>query len=106
MSKSSSVSDINGLSVWGQIEWFEIGEGVDMEDVAELKSPTDVDIYKYAIQWSDAVIKGSENLNTELEDYIKELNVPVLEYQPEDSYIEEYNKFYDSLLSEVVTEEK
>jgi len=32
MSKSSSVSDINGLSVWGQIEWFEIGEGVDMED--------------------------------------------------------------------------
>ena len=81
-------------------------EGVNMEDVAELKSPTDIDIYKYAIKWSDAVIKGSEKLNPELEEYINGLDIPVLEHQSEDSYIEEYNNFYDSLLSDGVTEEE
>ncbi len=81
-------------------------EGVDMEDVSELKSPTDIEIYKYAIKWSDAVIKGSEKLNPELDEYINGLDIPILEYQSEDSYIEEYNNFYDSLLSDGVTEEE
>ena len=77
-----------------------------MEDVSELKSPTDIEIYKYAIKWSDAVIKGSEKLNPELDEYINGLDIPILEYQSEDSYIEEYNNFYDSLLSDGVTEEE
>lgn len=80
-------------------------EGVDMEDVAELKSPTDIEMYKYAIKWSDAVIKGSETLSPELEEYINSLDIPVLEHQAEDSYIEEYNNFYDSVLSETETAE-
>tara|TARA_B100000795_G_C22804631_1_gene444032 strand:- start:4881 stop:5702 length:822 start_codon:yes stop_codon:yes gene_type:complete len=80
-------------------------EGVDMEDIAELKAPTDIEMYKYAVKWSDAVIKGSENLSPELDEYINGLDIPVLEHQAEDSFIEECNNFYDSVLSETVIAE-
>jgi len=75
-------------------------DGVDVEDVADLKSPTAVEVYKYAAKWSDGVIIGSDNLNPELEEFVKGLGKPILEYKGEDSYIEEYNNFYDLVLSD------
>ncbi len=75
-------------------------DGVDTEDVADLKNPTANEIYKHAVKWSDGVIVGSENIDPDLDQYIKVSEKPILEFQNEDSYIEEYNNFYDSVLSD------
>jgi len=75
-------------------------DGIDVEDITDLNGPTALEIYKYAAKWSDGIIKGSEKLDPELEKYINSLDKPILEHQNEDSYIEEYNNFYDSVLSD------
>jgi len=49
---------------------------------------------KIAIENADAVIKGTENLNDELKSYIDGLKIPVLEYQPIESFTEAYSNFY------------
>ncbi|MCK4561565.1 MAG: glycogen/starch synthase [Flavobacteriaceae bacterium] len=49
---------------------------------------------KIAIENADAVIKGSENLNDELNSLIDNLKVPVLDYQPLESFTEAYSDFY------------
>ena len=81
-------------------------DGVDVEDVADLATPTATEIYKYAAKWADGIIIGSENLDPELEEYVKGLDKPLLEFQNEDTYVEEYNNFYDSVLSDGESEEE
>lgn len=75
-------------------------DGIDVEDITDLNGPTALEVYKYAAKWSDGIIKGSEKLDPELEEYINSLDKPILEYQNEDAYVEEYNNFYDSVLSD------
>ena len=53
---------------------------------------------KHAIDFSDAVIKSSENIHPEIEKYIKGSNIPVLEYHDNDTYIDAYAAFYDEVL--------
>lgn len=80
-------------------------DGVDLSEVQTLNGPTANEVYKFVTDYSDGIIVGSENLNPELADHLKTLDIPVLEYQGEDSYVEEYNNFYDSVLSESVPAE-
>jgi len=75
-------------------------DGVDLADVSELSNPSATEVYKYAAKWSDGVIIGSEGIDSELEKEIKDMDKPVLEFQNEESYVEEYNNFYDSVLSD------
>jgi len=49
---------------------------------------------KIAVENADAVIKGSENLNDELNSFIDNLKIPVLDYQPLESFTEAYTDFY------------
>ena len=79
-------------------------DGVDLEDVAELSKPSATEVYKYAAKWSDGVIIGSEGINTELDQEIRKMGKPILEFQNEESYVEEYNNFYDSVLSDSESE--
>ena len=75
-------------------------DGVDLEDVAELSNPTATEVYKYAAKWSDGIIIGSDGIDSTLEEEIKKMDKPLLEFQTEESYVEEYNNFYDSVLSD------
>ena len=45
----------------------------------------------------DGVILDDKDVNSEITDYAKSLNIPLLDYQGED-YKEAYSKFYDSLM--------
>ncbi len=76
-------------------------EGINNKDIKKIKdNPDFVNLSKLAIDNSDAVIKGSPSINDELEKYLKEVNKPTLEYQPEETYIDAYNEFYDKLITE------
>ncbi len=72
-------------------------EGVDKEDVSIISDPTFANVSKLAINFSDAVIKGTKNINTEVEKYIRSTNKLYLDYQPKETYIDSYNEFYDKV---------
>lgn len=72
--------------------------GISPKDVKHLKTTDYVNLMKTAIDFSDAIIFGSENINPELEEYVKSSGKPFLEYQSPENYVEAYNEFYDNLL--------
>ena len=73
-------------------------EGVEDADLEVLEKSDYIHLSKLAIAMSDGVIQGSESINPELVDFIKQTGKPFLGYHDEESYIEAYNGFYDSLL--------
>jgi starch synthase len=61
---------------------------------------------KAAIDFSDALILGDEEIHPEIMDYLKASGKPFLEYHDKDSYIGAYNEFYDKILEEEFVESK
>ncbi len=78
--------------------------GVAKDDIKHLKEPTFVNVTKTAIQHSDAIIVGQENIHPDLLKHIKtvEKDKPVLSLQTEDQLVEAYNNFYDMVLQETL----
>jgi starch synthase len=72
-------------------------DGITEEDVKVVKDPNFVNISKLGINYSDAVIKGTESINTEVEKHIQSSGKLFLDYQPKETYIDSYNKFYDKV---------
>ena len=72
---------------------------IDKKKVEVLKKATYENLMKVAIDSSDAVIKGSENISSETNEYLKKYKKPILDYQPIDSFAEPYMDFYNNLLS-------
>ncbi|MBO7462452.1 MAG: glycogen/starch synthase [Bacteroidales bacterium] len=67
----------------------------DLDVVRE--QPTYENLSKLAINMSDAVIKGHPTVNAEVEKYARECGKPFLDYQTQDTYIDAYSDFYDSI---------
>ena len=72
-------------------------EGIIEEDVTVINEPTFENVSKLAIFNSDAVIKGSEKINPEVEKYIKAQGKLFLDYQNKETYVDAYNDFYDTV---------
>ena len=72
-------------------------EGITTEDVDIIKEPTYVNVNKMAIDYSDAVIQGTENINPAVKEYIEKNGKLFLDYQPKETYIDAYNEFYDKV---------
>ncbi|RKE98589.1 glycogen/starch synthase [Ichthyenterobacterium magnum] len=71
-------------------------DSIDEERVKTLEKPTYNNLMKVAIDNSDALIKGSEELPKELEDYLEASNKPVLKYYAPDEFAEPYTEFYNT----------
>ena len=75
--------------------------GVEEKDLEILGEPTGINLAKLAVDYSDAVILGSENIPQELTDYCAKSGMPILPFNAtaleDGSYIEDYNNFYDQL---------
>jgi len=74
------------------------GKDIKAEHLKGYEDPTFVNLSKAAINYSDGVIFGSQNINPEVEQYARQSNKPLLEYQPMDTYISAFNDFYDEVL--------
>jgi starch synthase len=80
-------------------------DGIKDEDVIGLTIPSFENLTRMAIELSDAVIFGSNEINKSIHKYINSLKKPVLEYKPEEEYIDAYSDFYDELLMQKVNED-
>ena len=72
-------------------------EGITSEDIDVIKDANYVNLCKLAINYSDAVIKGTENINADVENHIKSSDKKFLDFQPAETYIDAYNNFYDEV---------
>jgi starch synthase len=77
--------------------------GIEDSDLKTIKDPTYLNVQKFAIDNSDAIIQGSEKINSDVSKYIKKSGKTFLEYKNNDEYLDAYSAFYDSIL-EGVTE--
>jgi starch synthase len=75
---------------------------LDEEVIAPLETPTYHEMVKTAVSHSDGVIKGSEDLGTELEEFLDNQQIPVLEYKSPESFADAYENFY---LTEILEED-
>ena len=73
-------------------------DGVDEKSLGKIKVADFVNLSRLAIDNSDGIIIGSEKINGEVEDYIKKLDKPRLDYQKEEEYVDAYNEYYDKLI--------
>ena len=71
---------------------------IEDDSIKNLKEPTFVNLMKTAIDHSDALIVGSEEIPNELQSYIKGSNKPFLEYQSKEEFAEAYKEFYNTKL--------
>lgn len=74
-------------------------EDISEKDLPHLKKSRDYIAWmKTAIDYSDAIIIGSENVNEELLKYAKASKLPLLPYQGKEDYLDTFNEFYDKIL--------
>jgi len=75
-------------------------EGISNEELDVIKEPVFPNLAKLAFQYSDGVMKGSETLPADIDQQISQLNIPVLNYQSPEEYIDAYSVFYDKILNQ------
>ena len=71
---------------------------LEKSDLNMLKNPTFENLSKFAISYSDAVIKGSESINSKVLQFMKDSNLPIMNFPGEEDYESQYNDFFESLV--------
>ena len=57
-------------------------------------------INKAAIQWADGVIIGDKNVPKEVIEHARANDIPVLDYQSPEEFVDVYAEFYDQIMAE------
>ena len=57
---------------------------------------------KVAVDFSDGLIRGSQDLPKELDDYLTACEKPVLDYQYPEAFAEAYTEFYNTQILKLV----
>ncbi len=65
-----------------------------------MKQANHLNVQKYATDWSDAIILGSNNLDQDILDHVEKSGKPTLKEFDENNYVEEFDKFYDTIMVE------
>lgn len=71
-------------------------DGINKKEINEISEPDYNNVMKVAVNFSDAVIEGSENLPDELSSYLKKIDKPVLKFHNKDDFSQAYIDFYTS----------
>ena len=71
-------------------------DNVDESKIKDLQQPTYNNLMKIAIDNSDAIIKGSNELPTELNAYLDATEKPVLDYFPIENFADHDTEFYNT----------
>ena len=71
-------------------------DNINEDAIKHLEKPSYVNLMKVAIDYSDALIKGSQVIPEELESYLSASNKPVLDYYSLEEFAEPYSEFYNS----------
>lgn len=73
---------------------------LEKDDLNAYMNGNGVNLHQGAINFSDALIRGSEELSSALEDLVENAGKPVLEFKNDEEFLPAYLEFYHSLLEE------
>ena len=90
-------SDFKGSLDKGMVKKLKF-DGFDDADLKRLENPTWKNVNKLGIQFADGVVRGSETIDGELEEFIQNAGKPALEFYNEEERVAAYNEFYDQVL--------
>ncbi|MGB1307764.1 MAG: glycogen/starch synthase [Oceanihabitans sp.] len=71
-------------------------DNINDQAVKILKKPSFNNLMKLAIDYSDALIVGSEEIPEDLDAYLKDSKKPVLDYKSKEEFSEAYTNFYNT----------
>tara|TARA_R110002050_G_scaffold94765_1_gene197076 strand:- start:60484 stop:61293 length:810 start_codon:yes stop_codon:yes gene_type:complete len=71
-------------------------DNINEAAISVLEEPSFNNLMKIAIDYSDALIVGSEDITDELNDYLKASKKPILEYKSKDEFGEAYTNFFNT----------
>ncbi len=74
-------------------------DGIEAVDLKDYEDSSFSGITKAAINWSDGVILGSNDIDNSLIDHAKSNDKLLLEYKNEDEYLDAYSEFYDQVMA-------
>lgn len=69
-------------------------DNIEEDLISHLISPSYENLMKVAIDHSDALIRGSDELSDDVNDYLNSSNKPVLDYHSPEEFMEPYTDFY------------
>lgn len=75
-------------------------EGITKKDIDLLKTTDYESITQFALNYSDGIVFGDEEINKSLVEHINSLKKPVLSIPNKENYIDDINGFYDKILNE------
>lgn len=75
-------------------------DGVTKKDIDLLKTTDYESITQFALNYSDGIIFGDEEIKKSLVEHINSLKKPVLSIPNKENYIDDINGFYDKILNE------
>ncbi|MGI8893537.1 MAG: glycogen/starch synthase [Bacteroidia bacterium] len=73
-------------------------EGIKTSDLSDYKDISNVGLNIAAMNWADAVVKGSENLPLAITQHMDSLDKPVLDHFSSENFVSAYSELYDGLL--------
>ncbi len=73
-------------------------DGVTNKDVALLDEPTYKNLIQMTVNLTDGIVMGHKDVPADIVEIAEKSGKPILAYQTEETYIDEYNKFYDQIL--------
>ena len=73
-------------------------EKLEENDVARLQKPNIRNLHKFAIDYADAVVEASANIDKDVLDHIKLSKKPFMKYPGEEDYIDAYQDFYSEFI--------
>jgi len=73
---------------------------LESEDLTSFQNGTGINLHRGAITFSNALIKGSDNLSDPVLKMLEESHKPVLEFQGMEDFLPAYLEFYNTLLAE------
>lgn len=71
-------------------------DNIQDKAIEVLEKPSYNNLMKIAINYSDALIIGSEDIPDDIKVHLKDSKKPVLEYKPKDEFGEAYAEFYNT----------
>ena len=75
-------------------------DNLDESKVKTIETPNHTNILKSAIENSDAIIKGSDDLSEEITEFIEKSDTVVLDFQKDEDITEAYLEFYSEKVLE------
>tara|TARA_B100001758_G_C18349928_1_gene579256 strand:+ start:466 stop:1302 length:837 start_codon:yes stop_codon:yes gene_type:complete len=75
-------------------------ENLENSDVARVKKSNIINLHRFAIDYSDAIVQASPQIDNKVLSHIKSSEKPFMEYPGDEDYIDAYQDFYEQFIAQ------